>query len=192
MRPTSGLVTNIGRLKVTVLAPSINLRNRYDTFGVNINNASIVLKLEFNNKSVILTGDAQWDSWARITEDFPHFQKTDNPDHKIQIKNHFNPLECDILKVAHHGSKHGTSLEYIEKLGRSSRFDKGPRHAVISHGTRYDFPHTITTRIFKEAKTQSILTSKGSVIYTINNSIKCYQADDDKDDDVDTTSFKLV
>lgn len=192
MRPTAGLITNIGRLKVTVLAPSISLRNRYDSYGVNINNASIVLKLEFNDRAVILAGDAQWDSWARITEDFPHFMETQNPDQKIQVTEHFNHLECDIFKVAHHGSKHGTSLEYVEKLGRSSRFNIGPRHAVISHGTGYDFPHTITTRILEEAQTQSILTSRGSVIYTINNSIHCYQADDEKNDNVDTNTFQQV
>ena len=73
IRPTSGMTLLIAGVEITVIAPSIYMRNRYDTFGVNINNASIVLKLTYAGKTMILGGDAQWDSWGKITEEFPHY-----------------------------------------------------------------------------------------------------------------------
>jgi len=180
VRPTAGLSTNIGGIQLTVLAPSISLRNRYDSYGVNINNASIVLKLDYQKKAVILAGDAQWDSWGKITEDFPHFFETTNPDQKIQTKR-FNPLECDILKVAHHGSKHGTSLEAIEKLGRDFRMIKGPKTTIISHaeGGSHDHPDQITMDILQAVESQVITTVNGSIILSIDeDTILCYKNKD--------------
>ncbi len=45
------------------------------------------------------------------------------------------PLSCDVLKVAHHGSKNSTSVQWLEKLS--------PRTALISCGAknRYGHPH---------------------------------------------------
>ena len=37
----------IGQVRVVVLSPAISLRNRFDSYGVTINNASIALKIEF-------------------------------------------------------------------------------------------------------------------------------------------------
>ncbi|MCG3227629.1 MAG: MBL fold metallo-hydrolase [Candidatus Heimdallarchaeota archaeon] len=184
IRPTSGLILTINGVEITVLGPSVALRNRYDSYGVNINNASIVLKLEYNDKKVILTGDAQWDSWAKITEDFPHFKKTSNPDQKIKYTEAFNPLKCNVLKVSHHGSMHGTSLEYIERLS--------PNHAVISSGTRFDLPHEITTEILDEVEIKTTNTLQGTVVYTINRSIKCYQCNDASDQDPIPDNFQKM
>ncbi|MFW9991771.1 MAG: ComEC/Rec2 family competence protein [Candidatus Odinarchaeota archaeon] len=176
-RPTAGLETFIAGVKITVLAPSISLRNRYDTYGVNINNASIVLKLEHKEGTVILTGDAQWDSWSKITEDFPHFEETANPDQKIKVSKGLNPLKCNILKISHHGSKRGTSFEYIERLR--------PNHAVISCGTRFSMPDEITESILREPKNIKIIeTRNGSVVYTVKESVKIYQGDDNDPKDI--------
>jgi hypothetical protein len=35
----------IGNTEVTVLTPSVALRNRYDTYGIDVNNASILLRV---------------------------------------------------------------------------------------------------------------------------------------------------
>jgi len=48
MRVTSGFETVFNNVKISALAPSINLRNRYETYGVDINNASIVLKFDYS------------------------------------------------------------------------------------------------------------------------------------------------
>ena len=150
MRPTSGMYTTFNGVDITVLAPSIYLRNRYDSYGVNINNASIVLKLDYAGKSIILAGDAQWDSWGKITEEFPRYVETDNPDQHIQIDTPYNPLKSDVLKVAHHGSKHGTSLEPIEVLD--------PKYAIITCAkvSSYGFPHKIALMSLEE-KADNIL-----------------------------------
>ena len=50
-QPTSGLRRWIGSVAVTVLTPSIQLRNRFDTYGVEVNNSSIALRIEFPRRA---------------------------------------------------------------------------------------------------------------------------------------------
>jgi beta-lactamase superfamily II metal-dependent hydrolase len=162
LRPTSGLYTSFNDVTVTVLAPSIALRNRYDSYGVNINNASIVLKLEYGGKSVILGGDAQWDSWGKMTEEFPEYVKTNNPDQHVQVETTHKPLKCNVLKVAHHGSKHGTALEPVEVLK--------PNYAIIpcAIDSSYGFPHDITMMSLEEIGTRIIDTANcGTILIEI-------------------------
>lgn len=185
LRPTSGLFTTFNNVKVTVLAPSIYLRNRYDSYGVNINNASIVLKFEYGGKSIILAGDAQWDSWGKMTEEFPHYMKTENPDQHVQIDKSHKPLKCNILKVAHHGSKHGTALEPIEVLD--------PNYAIITcaANSEYGFPHDITTMSLEEIHTNIMATDDcGNILIEItkSGSLKVYQ----KVDALDKNHFQGV
>ena len=163
--PTSGYETIISRVRVLVLSPSILLKNRYDTFGTNINNASIVLKLEYPPKdiapyyltseqatdealaeeerlkqhSIVLGGDAQFDAWAKITEEFPELQHTGNRGQMIDPDRiEHKPLRCKVLKVPHHMSKHGISLEVIETLN--------PRYSIAScsNKSKHGFPHELT------------------------------------------------
>ncbi|MBA3045047.1 MAG: MBL fold metallo-hydrolase [Euryarchaeota archaeon] len=149
-RVTSGMEKTFNNVKVSVLAPSIYLRNRYNSYGVNINNASIVLKLEYkapnvvNPSVIILGGDAQFLSWSKVLEEYPNYVKTDNPDQLITVEKSFNPLNCHVLKVSHHGSKHGTTLECVETLD--------PEYAIVScSGTSsYGFPHEIAMLSLKE------------------------------------------
>ncbi len=180
IRPTSGLSTVMNGVEITVLSPSINLRNRYDTYGININNSSIVLRLTYKEQVVILAADAQFESWAKITEEFPHMEKTLDPFQHIQVDEGYYPLDCYFLKVAHHGSKHGTALEAIEKLK--------PNWAAISCGnpSTHDFPHKLSKDILKEVKTKILETWKGSIVFTINGNGKRdrYQYDEAKDKDV--------
>lgn len=174
--PTSGYETVINKVRVQVLSPSIQLKNRYDTFGTNINNASIVLKLEYPPKdiapyyqakkevsdevlakeeqvkqySVILGGDAQFDAWARITEEFPELKKTGNRGQMIDpdVIEH-RPLRCQVLKAPHHMSKHGISLEVLETLH--------PRHilASCSNTSKHGFPHELTVLAAKDIRAKT-------------------------------------
>ena len=171
--PTSGYETVINRVRILVLSPSIQLKNRYDTFGTNINNASIVLKLEYPPKdiapyylppekvtdealseeerlhqySIILGGDAQFDAWARITDEFPELQHTGNRGQLINpdIIEH-RPLRCQVLKVPHHMSKHGISLEVLETLN--------PRYTIAScsNQSKHGFPHDLTVMAAKDIR----------------------------------------
>jgi len=166
LRPSSGLALRMAGVEITVLAPSVYLKNRYETYGVNINNASIVLKLAYGSpsqNSIILTADAQWDSWSKMTEEFPHLEKTSNPFQRIQVQKGFLPLKCEAMKVAHHGSKHGTALEGIERLR--------PRVAVISCGnpSRHSFPSPLATGALQVLNTRILHTSKGSVVLSLED-----------------------
>jgi len=171
--PTSGYETTINKVSVKVLSPSIRLKNRYDTFGTNINNASIVMKLEYPPKdiapyylssdeasekdlaenerlkqnTVILGGDAQFDAWARITDEFPELQRTQNRGQMInaEVIKH-RPLRCQVLKVPHHMSKHGISLEVMETLL--------PRYTVAScaNKSKHGFPHELTVMAVEDIR----------------------------------------
>lgn len=185
LRASSGMARYIGNVSITVLAPSIQLRNRYATYGVDMNNASIVLRLEHHQqdalairaeeyrgsisqedvrnagKSVaILAGDAEFDSWSHITQEFPLLHKQDK--HKPLVNKMVNYLACHTIKVAHHGSMHSSPLDVYEKMG--------PNLAVISTrqeqstsavGTRNMFPHDASILALKESKAR-IVTTDGS------------------------------
>lgn len=92
----------------TILAP---YQEKYD----NINNSSIVIKLEYGNNSFIFTGDAE-----EISE--------------IEMLNR-GGLKSDVLKVGHHGSSSSTSLDFLNEVN--------PDYAVISLGldNKYGHPH---------------------------------------------------
>ena len=169
VRLTSGTELHFGDVEVMVLAPSIDMRNRYDTYGVSVNDASIVLRISRKKGVAILTGDAHFDTWGKVCEEFPRKKHLTYP--PVKKKGKFRPdirdadrddlaflsqenqLNCQLLKVSHHGSKRGTSYEYIEKLS--------PTHFAISCDSdeRYKkknkewvgkFPHPITRLIIGE------------------------------------------
>jgi beta-lactamase superfamily II metal-dependent hydrolase len=113
IRQTAGAEFEFGDVKIVVLAPSIELRNRFETHHFNANNASIVLKVIYKDSVVILGGDAQFDSWSKVCEEFPRASRvrTLTGGESASDIQEANPLKCQVLKVAHHGSKHGTSLD---------------------------------------------------------------------------------
>lgn len=162
IRPTSGYEVYVGLVRITVLSPSIALRNRYDTYGVDVNNASIVLRVSYPERApstdyprpsgvaarlalprlptrtVILGGDAQTDAWGRVLDEFPHSapEKT-NWSQAISARTGRQPLGCDLFKVSHHGSKRGINFELLERLGdkTGSAISDGPDVLVVSSAT---------------------------------------------------------
>ncbi len=146
IRISSGMEMYFGRVQVTALAPSVALRNRYATYGVDINNASIVLRFEHHAEDVllakskefkgvvpegeaeaspavvILAGDAEFDSWSHICQEYPKLEKTVT--HSPLVTKALNYLECSVVKVAHHGSMHSAPLDIYEKMT--------PKMAIIS------------------------------------------------------------
>jgi hypothetical protein len=168
--PTSGMVRYVGGLKITVLAPSVRLRTAYDTQGVDCNDASIVLKVEFpavristaevdghekrrdlklgDPWSIILGADAQTRSWSHVTADFAPLHRGHDGDVYRALRRAYgrDDLAAQILKVSHHASKHGINIELIERMR--------PRVSLISSvggGGRYGFPHALATQAIAEA-----------------------------------------
>ncbi len=180
IRPTSGFETRINNATVAVLSPSVHLRNRYDTHGIDVNNASIVLRIDYpsrsfvddtlartgdtpaadlKTRSVILGGDAQTDAWSKVLEDYPHFHKDPkNFSQQIKERTRRQPLACDVFKVSHHASKRGINLELIERMGDTSGTgpSKGPRYMVSScadgDSSSYGFPHPVIQEIMREVR----------------------------------------
>jgi competence protein ComEC len=84
-----------------------------------MNNYSIVLRLVYGKTSYLFMGDAFTEIEKKLIAD------NDN-------------LKSDVLKVSHHGSSYGSSLEFLKEVD--------PRYAVVSVGenNRYDHPHQET------------------------------------------------
>ena len=182
LRPTSGFELFHARASLMVLSPSILLRNRYDTYGVDINNASIVVRLTYpvaepseqypktdgpppagdsapDSTTVILGGDAQTDAWGQVLQEFPHLDPdVQNWARAIGAKAGRQPLKCDLLKVSHHCSKRGVNLELLERLGDSGTGfpGNGPSLLVSScstgGGSQYGFPHDVTQELMREVR----------------------------------------
>lgn len=163
-QPTSGMTRFVGATKIGVLSPGIGLRNRFDSYGVTPNNASISLKIEFPSSRVeqrdkerrylrirrpqalILGADAQTLSWAQVVLDFPELRPQDSPVAKyLRMALGANPLSASIFKVAHHGSKHGVNLELLELID--------PDISLVSSvggGGKYNFPHQVSLEAIRE------------------------------------------
>ena len=103
-----GFVFEIGALVNTVLAPIEKDSNS--------NDMSVVIKSEFGEISVLFTGDAE---------------KDEEGDMLAAYRN--GELDCDILKVGHHGSNTSTTAAFLEAVS--------PEIAIISCGLDNKFGH---------------------------------------------------
>ena len=189
-RISSGMETYYGQVRITALSPSVALRNRYATYGVDMNNASIVLRLEHctddvvkiqslrytgvadpdllreaSRAVVILAGDAEFDSWAQITEEYPKIER-DADDHQPLVRQMVNLLNCSVVKVAHHGSMHSSPLEVYERMTPSLAIisNKQKMGTIRVGGTtrrRGKFPHD-SSKISLEEVGARVLTTDGS------------------------------
>jgi hypothetical protein len=166
MQPASGTRRWFGDVAVTVLSPSIQLRNRFDSYGVDINNASISLRLEFpaarvlqrgserelldtkrSTNVLILGADAQTLSWSYVVEDFPELKPQPTAANRaLRAANGADELSAQTFKISHHCSKHGINLELIERIK--------PALTLISSvggDGKYNFPHDVAQGLLREA-----------------------------------------
>lgn len=122
-----------------------------------LNNYSVVVKLSHGQNSFLMTGDAEQESEAELLAAG-------------------GDVDCDVLKVGHHGSSTSTSAAFLKAAS--------PTYAVISCGkdNSYGHPHAETLkalqasegleRIFRTDTDQTvIMTSDGKnpVRYTVGN-----------------------
>jgi beta-lactamase superfamily II metal-dependent hydrolase len=165
LQPASGTTRYLGTVKLTVLAPGISLRNRFDSYGIDINNASIAIKVDFpaartierakdrtyvrlpTMQTLVLGADAQTLSWSQVLVDFPQLGPANTAVTKaLRRARGVEPLSAQIFKVPHHGSKHGLNLELVEAIK--------PAISLVSsvrQGGRYQFPHQVTQEALREA-----------------------------------------
>lgn len=100
----------LGGAVVEVLAPCPSLHE-----GDSVNDGSLVVKITYGARSVLLMGDAEKDAEERLLAQRPE------------------ALQADLLKVGHHGSRTSTTLDFALAVA--------PAHAVISCGVRNNFGH---------------------------------------------------
>ena len=109
---TPGDIYKLGEARARVLAPN-------NASYKELNNYSIVLRVDFGERAFLLAGDAE-----AISEN-------------EQLAKGYS-LDADVLKVGHHGSRTGTSQSYLNAVS--------PKYAVISLGddNAYGHPHSET------------------------------------------------
>ena len=78
----------------------------------NLNSTSIVIRMQYNNKSYLFMGDAE-----KVNEDARKWPKT------------------DILKVGHHGSSTSSSLNFLEQVQPKIAIIE------VGTGNKYGHPH---------------------------------------------------
>ena len=112
--PVVGDVYTIGGFAFTILAPDESVAD-------DSNNSSIVLRLDYGSTSFMFTGDAEAESEACILAEFSPSE-----------------LDCDFLKLGHHGSTTSTTEEFLDAVS--------PEYAAIScgEGNSYGHPHRET------------------------------------------------
>lgn len=174
IRLSAGTEFEFGEVRITVLAPSVDLRNRFDTYGVEKNDASVVLKVKYKNSYAILAADAEFASWGKSTEEFPRTKSIKFFKDALGLAERgetSDQLRCNLLRISHHGSMHGSSLEYLERLK--------PKHIVIPAGKQkwYEdnvskwkgyFPHPLIRNTWKLLKPEPeihITGVKGNMIF---------------------------
>ena len=94
--------------------------------GAGLNDNSLVLRVVFGERSLLLTGDAEADEEARL------------------LAHARSKLPSDVLKVGHHGSHTSTTQPFLQAVA--------PRFATISSGVRnrFDHPRASTLETLRE------------------------------------------
>lgn len=103
--PTPGDTLSLGGATIRVLAPIKQYKD--------VNDMSIVLRLDYGEHSFLFTGDAG----KSVERD---------------MLDAVSDLDVDVLKVAHHGGNSASSENFISAVS--------PRYAIISCSSRYDNP----------------------------------------------------
>lgn len=103
----------VGEVSFTVLGP-------IDSAYKEMNDHSVVLRVDYGETSVLYTGDAEVGSEADM----------------IQRYRLTGDLDCDLLKVGHHGARTSSSEDFLALVT--------PDHAVISVGEGNSYGHPTT------------------------------------------------
>jgi beta-lactamase superfamily II metal-dependent hydrolase len=141
-----------GGARLTVLAPTEPLftKDQMKTGGNLPNANSIVIRLDYGDFSMLLTGDAE-----------------EQTEHRMLTKD--MNLRSTILKVSHHGSKYATSQDFVERVK--------PEVAIISCGewNRYGHPSQVVLDRLKAANAKLFRTDlQGEVTITTRGKEKDY------------------
>ncbi|MBQ1989426.1 MAG: MBL fold metallo-hydrolase [Clostridia bacterium] len=131
-----GMNFDVGNFEITVLAAYSDDEE---------NNRSIFAMAQIEGRKFLFTGDAETEVEKRLIEEGLN-------------------LECDVLKVGHHGSNTSSSKVFLDKVK--------PKNAVISVGidNSYGHPHNEVINRFKSMNTEIFRTDKsGSLTFYVKD-----------------------
>lgn len=139
--PKAGDTKNFGQVKITILYPLSPLQNSTNLPAGrqvdNLNNASIINRLDYRDFSVLFTGDAE---------------------KEIQQKLINKEIYATVLKVAHHGSKDGLSEDFLKVVR--------PAVAIIFVGkdNKFNHPAISTINLLKQYAVRIFRTDQNGTI----------------------------
>lgn len=122
---TAGSTADLGGVKLTVLAPLSVKENENDN--------SLILRLDYGERSMLFTGDAEEDEEKDLLGASPEL------------------LDADLLKVAHHGSANSTTEAFVQAVT--------PEVAVISASSDNSFGHPTPSVVERLRKADCIVYS---------------------------------
>lgn len=127
----AGSMQKIGDVAVRVIAPVTSPKKNDDA-----NKSSIITHITWKKVSFLLMGDAEHKE-RKIIDSYPR---------------------SVVLKVAHHGSRNGTTKSLLQKVK--------PRIAVVSCGkdNSYGHPHKEVIKLLEEFKVKLYSTVEGNII----------------------------
>ena len=127
----------MGELDFTILNPIVG--------DGNVNNMSVALYMAYGNTTFLFAGDMEGVAENKVMQKFSE------------------QLECDVLKVGHHGSSSSTSQKFLDATN--------PTYALIScgQGNSYGHPHSATIyRLERNDITTYRTDTDGSIIVFSN------------------------
>lgn len=136
----AGNIVNIEKdVKIYALWPNSNIKITENS----INNNSFVCKIMYKNFSLLCTGDIEEIAEKKILD---------------MYKDNQNVLQADVLKVAHHGSKSSSILEFLKAVK--------PKIALIGVGKNnlFGHPSDITINNLKKEKIKIFRTDENGEI----------------------------
>ena len=146
--PATGDVYEFGDIKLTVLFASDSVPDG------ELNLYSPIIRLDFGGASALFTGDAEKWNESEV------------------LKLNRAALDCDILKVGHHGSDTSNSDEFIAAVS--------PSIGLISceKGNEYGHPHTRTMRALKKYGVTVLRTDLESTVTVVTDGTGWKTADE--------------
>jgi competence protein ComEC len=135
----------INGVRISVLnPPAWNGVGRKAQNPLDLNNSSLVLKLQFKNVSILLAGDI-----GKEAEGF-------------MLRKGY-PLRADIIKVPHHGSSSSSSLAFLDRVK--------PTYAILSVGERNiaRLPHPDVLKRYEQLGSRILRTDKHGAITVVTD-----------------------
>ncbi len=138
---------------INFVMPYADSLNDYSYFKSS-NDFSAVIMLEYAGKKILFTGDIEYETGEKGAEQ--RFIKG--------FSKYSESIDCDVLKVAHHGSDSSTSSEFLSLVK--------PEYSIISCGLGNDYKHPLKSTLdnLRTCNTEIYRTDlQGTILVTVNS-----------------------